>query len=79
MKRWAPRGQGTGARGRGFGLAGLGPATLPARSLRAGVTLIEVLIAITLLSLISVAMLLAMRIGLNTFDKTKDSLMTDAA
>jgi prepilin-type N-terminal cleavage/methylation domain-containing protein len=41
----------------------------------AGVTLIEVLIAITLLSLLSVAMLFAMRIGLTTFSKTNAKLM----
>ena len=42
---------------------------------RRGVTLIEVLIAITLLSALSVAMLFAMRIGLDTFGKVGDRLM----
>jgi prepilin-type N-terminal cleavage/methylation domain-containing protein len=47
------------------------------RRAQSGVTLIEVLIATTLLSLLSVAMLFAMRIGLNTFSKTNDRLMED--
>ena len=34
-----------------------------------GVTLIEILIAVSLLSLLSVGMLIAMRIGFNTMDK----------
>lgn len=42
---------------------------------QSGVTLIEVLIAVTLLSVLSVAMLFAMRIGLNTFGKTNARLM----
>jgi prepilin-type N-terminal cleavage/methylation domain-containing protein len=41
----------------------------------AGVTLMEVLIAVTLLSLLSVGMLFAIRIGLSTFGKTNDKLM----
>ena len=41
----------------------------------AGVTLIEVLIAITLLSALMVAMLFAMRIGLSTFGKVGAKLM----
>jgi prepilin-type N-terminal cleavage/methylation domain-containing protein len=41
----------------------------------AGVTLIEVLIAITLLSLLTLGMLFAMRIGLTTFAKTDSKLM----
>jgi prepilin-type N-terminal cleavage/methylation domain-containing protein len=41
----------------------------------AGVTLIEVLIAVTLLSMLSVAMLFAMRTGLNTYIKATDKLM----
>jgi len=45
------------------------------RDNEAGVTLIEVVIAITLLSLLSVAMLFAMRIGLNTYSKTQAKLM----
>jgi len=44
---------------------------------QSGVTLIEVLVAVTLLSLLSVAMLFAMRIGMNTFAKTNDKLMLD--
>ncbi|HUP02389.1 MAG TPA: prepilin-type N-terminal cleavage/methylation domain-containing protein [Bryobacteraceae bacterium] len=44
---------------------------------RAGVTLLEVLVAVTLLSLLTVAMLFAMRIGLNTYAKTNDKLMAD--
>ncbi len=41
----------------------------------AGVTLVEVLIAVTLLSLLSVAMAIAMRVGLTAFGKTDRSLM----
>jgi hypothetical protein len=41
----------------------------------AGVTLMEVLVAVTLLSLLSTAMVMAMRIGLNVFAKTSDRLM----
>ena len=41
----------------------------------AGVTLIEVLIAVTLLSLLSAGMVYAMRLGLNAFSKTDDKLM----
>ncbi len=41
-----------------------------------GVTLIELLIVITLLSLLSVAMFTAMRIGLSAFEKADDKLMT---
>jgi prepilin-type N-terminal cleavage/methylation domain-containing protein len=40
-----------------------------------GVTLIEVLIAVTLLSLLSVGMLFAMRVGLNAWGKANDRLM----
>ena len=40
-----------------------------------GVTLIEVLIAITLLSMLSVGMMVAMRIGLSAFAKTDSKLM----
>jgi len=39
------------------------------------VTLLEVLIAITLLSLLSSAMVIAMRLGLNVFEKTNTRLM----
>ena len=45
------------------------------RKTQAGVTLIEVLVAITLLSLLSVAMLFALRIGLMTYSKTNAKLM----
>ncbi len=40
-----------------------------------GVSLLEVLIAITLLSLLSVGMLMSMRIGLQAFTKTDERLM----
>lgn len=42
---------------------------------RAGITLIEVLIAMSLLSFLSIGMLLAMRIGFNTMDKTDAHLI----
>jgi prepilin-type N-terminal cleavage/methylation domain-containing protein len=45
------------------------------RHTQAGVTLMELLIAITLLSLLSVGMLMAMRIGLTTYTKADDKLM----
>jgi prepilin-type N-terminal cleavage/methylation domain-containing protein len=45
------------------------------RASQAGVTLIEVIVAITLLSALSVAMLFAMRIGLLTFQKANANLM----
>jgi prepilin-type N-terminal cleavage/methylation domain-containing protein len=41
----------------------------------AGVTLIEILIAVSLLSLLSVGVLMAMRIGFNTMDKTDAHLV----
>jgi hypothetical protein len=41
----------------------------------AGVTLIEILIAVSLLSLLSVGMLMAMRIGFNTMEKTDAHLV----
>ena len=44
---------------------------------RAGLTLIEVLVSVTLLSLLLVAMLLAMRIGFNAYAKTNSKLMAD--
>jgi len=47
------------------------------RRSRSGVTLIEVLVAITLLSLLSVAMLFALRIGLMAYSKTNAKLMDD--
>jgi len=45
------------------------------RSKEAGVTLIEVLVAVTLLSLLSVGMLFAMRVGFQAFQKTDATLM----
>ena len=42
---------------------------------QAGVTLIEVLIAVSLLSLLSVGVLVAMRIALSTMEKTDDHLV----
>jgi prepilin-type N-terminal cleavage/methylation domain-containing protein len=44
---------------------------------RAGVTLIEILIAISLLSLLSVGMLISMRIGFNTMEKVDSRLVSD--
>jgi len=46
----------------------------PPRAQR-GITLIELLVAITLLSLLSVGLLMALRIGLNTYGKTQTRLM----
>jgi general secretion pathway protein J len=43
----------------------------------AGTTLIEVLVAVTLLSLLSVGMVTAMRVGLMAFSKTSNKLMAD--
>jgi prepilin-type N-terminal cleavage/methylation domain-containing protein len=45
------------------------------RTLKSGVTLIEILIAISLLSLLSAGILVAMRLGLNTMDKTDARLV----
>jgi prepilin-type N-terminal cleavage/methylation domain-containing protein len=42
---------------------------------RAGVTLIEMLIAVTLLSLLTLGMLMAMRVGLMAYSRTGDKLM----
>ncbi len=42
---------------------------------RRGVTLMEVLIAVSLLSLLSVGMLMAMRVGLNALGRANDRLM----
>jgi Prokaryotic N-terminal methylation motif len=47
------------------------------RKMQAGTTLIEVLIAVTLLSLLSVAMAFALRIGINAYQKTGAKLMED--
>lgn len=45
------------------------------RRATAGLTLMEVLVAITLLSLLSTGMVMAMRIGLNVYSKTTTHLM----
>lgn len=45
------------------------------RSSRSGVTLIEILIAVSLLSLLSVGMLVAIRLGLSTLDRTDTKLV----
>ena len=47
---------------------------LPAR---AGVTLIEILIAVSLLSLLSIGILMAMRIGFNTMEKVDTRLVSN--
>jgi prepilin-type N-terminal cleavage/methylation domain-containing protein len=44
---------------------------------RSGVTLIEMLLAISLLSLLSVGMLISMRIGFNTMEKVDSRLVSD--
>jgi type II secretory pathway component PulJ len=41
----------------------------------AGVTLLELLIAVSLLSFISIGILMAMRVGLNAMDKTNTRLI----
>ena len=46
-------------------------------SARRGVTLIEVVVAVTLLSLLSLGILYAMRVGLSAFSKTDARLMDD--
>jgi prepilin-type N-terminal cleavage/methylation domain-containing protein len=52
--------------------------TVPARARAAsGVTLIELLIAISLLSLLSVGMLMALHVGLNALDKANSKLMAN--
>ncbi len=47
------------------------------RSSARGITLLELLIAITLLSLLSVAVLFGLRIGLNAMERSNDRLMTN--
>jgi general secretion pathway protein J len=47
------------------------------RKTQSGVTLMELLIAVTLFSLISVGLLLALRIGLNTYGKAQNTLMAN--
>jgi len=48
-----------------------------ARSRQAGVTLIEVLIAVTLLSALSVGMMLALQVALQTLHKTDEKLLAN--
>jgi prepilin-type N-terminal cleavage/methylation domain-containing protein len=51
---------------------------LPAdRDPRSGVTLIEILVAVTLLSLLSLGVLVAMRLGLTTMDKTDARIVSN--
>jgi hypothetical protein len=45
------------------------------RNRRSGITLIEILIAVSLLSLLSVGMLVAMRLGFSTMDRTDAKLV----
>src|SRR5215467_7430127 len=47
------------------------------RRRQAGVTLLEVLVAVTLLSLLSVGIMMALRIGLFAFARTNSRLMDD--
>jgi prepilin-type N-terminal cleavage/methylation domain-containing protein len=47
------------------------------RNRQRGVTLIELLVAVTLVSLLSVGMVFAIRIGLNTLDKTNATMMAN--
>lgn len=47
------------------------------RGRREGVTLIELLIAVSLLSLLSVGMLMALRVGLNALDKANAKLLAN--
>jgi hypothetical protein len=51
-----------------------GPAEMK-RSARAGITLMELLIAVTLFSLLSFGMLYAFRVGLTTYSRTQTKLM----
>src|ERR1051326_5299619 len=44
---------------------------------QAGITLLEVLVSVTLLSLLAVGMMMALRIGLFTFSRTNARLMDD--
>ena len=46
-------------------------------SRRAGITLMELLVAMTLLSLLSVGVLFGLRIGLNAMERSNDRLMTN--
>ncbi len=47
------------------------------RDSRAGLTLVEILIAVSLLSLLSAGMMVAMRLGLNTMDKVNARLIAN--
>jgi general secretion pathway protein J len=47
------------------------------RRSRAGLTLLEIVVAITLLSLLSVGMLTALRVGVNGWQRSNQSLMLD--
>jgi len=47
------------------------------RTSERGVTLVELLIAVTLVALLSVGMLFAMRVGLNALDRSKAALMAN--
>src|SRR5580692_11573299 len=49
----------------------------PPFTARAGVTLIEILLAVTLLSLLTVGMLISMRVGFNTMEKVDSRLVSD--
>jgi prepilin-type N-terminal cleavage/methylation domain-containing protein len=44
---------------------------------QSGLTLVEILVAVSLLSLLSVGMLTAMRLGFNTMDKVDERLVSD--
>ena len=47
------------------------------RRAQSGITLLELLIAVTLVSLLSVGMLMAMRVGFNAMQKTNNKLMAN--
>jgi prepilin-type N-terminal cleavage/methylation domain-containing protein len=51
------------------------PAPSPALRRDAGVTLIELMVAVTLLSLLSLGMVMAMRVGLAAYSRTETKLM----
>jgi len=61
----------------GIGGWGLGTRGRVSASLPRGVTLMEVLVAVSLLSLLAVGMLMAMRVGLNALGKSNDRLMAN--
>ena len=62
---------------RGLGRGGLPTMRAARRPGRSGVTLIEVLLAMTLLSLLSVGMAVAMHVGLSALAKTDTKLMAN--